>query len=255
MRQLAGAALFCAISVHSAAAEAPRTSVVPVARPAGFAAAPPPEVVPVFFGAKYRPKRRPLGFVVPQVKVPERAPLVQAATRAKALCGDRAILGQPMSSIAGKLIGCGVADPVKVYAVSGVRLSQPAILDCVTAKSLKNWVEKGAKPAIGRTGGGLASLRIAAHYSCRSVNNRQGARISEHGKGRAIDISALTLKNGHTITVLKDYGRGRFRKALRRMYKAACGPFTTTLGPGSDRYHQDHFHFDTSRRASGRYCR
>jgi len=50
--------------------------------------------------------------------------------------------------------------------------------------------------------------------------------------------------------VKKDYN-----KLLRRIYKAACPYFKTTLGPGSDGYHEDHFHFDTSARDSGSYCR
>jgi hypothetical protein len=42
---------------------------------------------------------------------------------------------------------------------------------------------------------------------------------------------------------------------LRRIYKAGCSYFMTTLGPGSDGYHEDHFHFDTSARKGGAYCR
>ena len=44
---------------------------------------------------------------------------------------------------------------------------------------------------------------------------------------------------------------------LRDVRKAGCGPFTTVLGPGSDSYHSDHFHFDLAQRGkSGRslYC-
>ncbi|MCC6519568.1 MAG: extensin family protein, partial [Tabrizicola sp.] len=40
-----------------------------------------------------------------------------------------------------------------------------------------------------------------------------------------------------------------------RIYKAGCGYFMTTLGPGSDGYHEDHFHFDASARKGGAYCR
>jgi hypothetical protein len=42
---------------------------------------------------------------------------------------------------------------------------------------------------------------------------------------------------------------------MRRMHRGACGPFGTVLGPEADRYHQDHFHFDTARYRSGSYCR
>lgn len=98
--------------------------------------------------------------------------------------------------------------------------------------------------------GRLSELQIAAHYVCRSRNNKKGAKISEHGKGRAIDISAFVLTDGRVLTVSDNYNR-----TLRRIYKAACGIFRTTLGPGSDGYHEDHFHFDTSARSGGAYCR
>ena len=104
-------------------------------------------------------------------------------------------------------------------------------------------------------GGGLKELRVAAHYACRTRNNRKGGKISEHGKGRAIDISGFELADGRTITVLKGWRARRSSKAMRRMHQGACGPFGTVLGPESDRFHQDHFHFDTARYRSGSYCR
>jgi hypothetical protein len=57
------------------------------------------------------------------------------------------------------------------------------------------------------------------------------------------------MSDGKTISVLKNYNA-----QMRKAHKAACGIFGTTLGPGSDGYHEDHLHFDT---ASGRqpYCR
>jgi hypothetical protein len=39
------------------------------------------------------------------------------------------------------------------------------------------------------------------------------------------------------------------------MHRAACGTFGTTLGPGSDGMHEDHFHYDTARHRNGAYCR
>jgi hypothetical protein len=127
-------------------------------------------------------------------------------------------------------------------------------MDCGTAKALKKWLNKGAKPAVGSKGGGLSGLKIAAHYSCRTRNNIAGAKISEHGKGRAIDISGLTLNDGRTITVLEGWNNGD-RRTMRKAHKAACGPFGTVLGPDADRYHKDHFHFDTARHRGGSYCR
>ena len=172
-----------------------------------------------------------------------------------ALCGDPAIKGQTLGPIAGRIRGCGVADAVKVTSVDGVALSTPATMDCATAQALKTWVVKGAKPAVGEAGGGIKSLTVAGSYVCRSRNNKNGEKISEHGRGKAIDIGAITLVNGTSITVLKGWNDRSQGKILKKMHKAACGPFGTVLGPSADAYHRDHFHFDTSRHRNGTYCR
>jgi len=57
------------------------------------------------------------------------------------------------------------------------------------------------------------------------------------------------------MSVLRDFRSGPFSAALKAMHRAACGIFGTTLGPGSDRYHENHFHYDTARHRSGPYCR
>ncbi len=175
--------------------------------------------------------------------------------RRGSVCGDRAIRGQAIARIRGRLSACGIANPVRITSVDGVALSTPATLDCTTAKALKQWVHNGAKPAVGRMGGGIKSLRVVAHYACRTRNNQAGAKISEHAHGRAIDIAAINLKNGTSLTVLTDWRNRRKGAVLKRMHKAACGPFGTVLGPNANRYHQDHFHFDTARYRSGSYCR
>lgn len=170
------------------------------------------------------------------------------------ICGDFDIQGEAVGRVPGKINGCGVQNAVRVRSVAGVSLSQNAVMTCETAKALKTWINKGAKPAVGSTGGGLSGLKVAAHYSCRTRNNQAGAKISEHGKGKAIDISGLTLNNGRTITVLQGWN-GKDRKIMRQAHKAACGPFGTVLGPNADRFHQDHFHFDTAKHRGGAYCR
>jgi len=171
-----------------------------------------------------------------------------------AVCGDLDIQGEVVGRVPGKLNGCGVENGVRVRSVAGVSLNQQSMMDCGTAKALKQWINKGVKPAVGSKGGGLSGLKVAAPYSCRTRNNKAGAKISEHGKGRAIDISGLVLNDGRTISVLKGWHNAD-SKTMRRAHKTACGPFGTVLGPNADRYHQDHFHFDTARYRSGPYCR
>ncbi|MDA7424922.1 extensin-like domain-containing protein [Thalassococcus lentus] len=169
------------------------------------------------------------------------------------LCGDPMLVGEVVGAVPDKG-ACGVENAVRLRQVGDVTLSQPATITCDTAKALRTWVETGVKPAIGKTGGGVSSLRVAAHYACRTRNHQPGAKISEHGKGKAIDISAINLADGSSITIQEGW-RGKHSKKLRAMHKAACGPFGTVLGPDSDRFHQDHFHFDTASYRSGSYCR
>ena len=233
--------------------------------------------IPVYYDATVRPRPRP-GQVIEQGEpsfvgqttrvatrssigltrsaIPAARPKVRqaSATRAGALCGRRDIVGVTSESIPGRLRGCGIRNPVRVSEVAGIKLSRASVMDCTTAKALRRWVEDGVKPGVGRLGGGVAEINVIADYSCRTINNRPGGNISEHGKGKAIDISGLTLRNGKTISVLRDWRRRGEGDVLRRLHRAACGPFGTVLGPNADRFHQDHFHFDTKRRRNP-YCR
>ena len=183
----------------------------------------------------------------PPTKKEERKKKREKASMTGAVCGVATIKGEEIARITSKVKGCGVEDPVRVTSVAGVRLSQAATVDCSIAKALNAWVDDVAQPAFD---GQLVEMQVAAHYICRSRNNVKGAKVSEHGRGRALDISAFILSNGKVLTVQSDFNR-----LLRRIYKAGCSYFRTTLGPGSDGYHEDHFHFDTSARSGGAYCR
>jgi len=173
-----------------------------------------------------------------------------------ALCGVAGIQGTTMPPISSNVNACGIANPVRVTAVDGVRLSQAAVLHCDTARALHHWVRNGLRPAVGATGGGPAELRVAGHYVCRTQNHRRNAPVSEHGRGRAIDISAIRLASGEVLNILRDWRNAQAGSVLRAAYQASCGTFTTTLGPGSDGMHEDHFHFDVAQRRTNRpICR
>lgn len=179
----------------------------------------------------------------------------QAALAAGSVCGDPSIQGKVVGTLPGRIAGCGIENAVSIASVSGVSLSTKSTMDCGTARALRTWVDSSAKPALSGKGGGLREIKVAAHYACRRRNNAKTGKISEHGKGRAIDISAFRLKDGREITILKGWNAAGSRKALRKMHKDACGPFGTVLGPKANRFHLDHFHFDTARYRSGSYCR
>lgn len=170
----------------------------------------------------------------------------ETGSRKGSVCGVNAIKGEKIAPIKSKIKGCGLKDGVRVTSVSGVKLSQAATIDCDTARALNTWVDRVVQPAFR---GDVVELRVAAHYICRSRNNVKGAKVSEHGRGKAIDIAALVLANGRMLSVAQNY------KSLRKVHRAACGIFGTTLGPGSDGYHEDHLHLDTAGYRSGPYCK
>lgn len=174
--------------------------------------------------------------------------------RKGSVCGDIEIQGKTVGSVAGTLPGCGAKDAVRVTSIAGVRLSQESLMVCETAKALKRWISSDVKTAFGRRNP-VVTLRVAAHYSCRTRNNRPGAKISEHGRGNAIDISGFKLEDGTLVTVLEGWQTRSTRKRLAKIWKAACGPFGTVLGPEADRHHRDHFHLDVARHRGGAYCR
>ncbi|WP_109311997.1 extensin family protein [Ruegeria sp. AU67] len=172
-----------------------------------------------------------------------------------AVCGDWTIVGEAQKSFRGKYRGCGIVEPVRIRMVSDVFLSQFALMDCETAVTLKTWLENSAKPAFADQGGGLKGLRLSGHYACKTQNNQPRARISEHARGRAIDISSFILTDGTVITVRDGWTAEDTSDVIHELHAGACGLFGTVLGPDADRYHKGHFHFDTARRRSGPVCR
>lgn len=192
---------------------------------------------------------------------PTRPRAIEQAAEARRLarvrgqvCGDASIQGKAVGRVNGRG-ACGIESAVQVRSVAGVRLTPAATLDCRTAKALKSWVINGAKPAVGNAGGGISSLRVVSHYACRNRNSASSGRLSEHSFGRAIDIAGIKLNSGREITVLRGWNNAGDGAKLRQMWRAACGPFGTVLGPNANKFHRDHFHFDTARYRSGSYCR
>ncbi|MEE9452952.1 MAG: extensin family protein [Paracoccaceae bacterium] len=171
------------------------------------------------------------------------------------LCGDPALIGKVLPAIKPAGSACGIDQPVEVHFVSGVALNARPILNCKTARTLVTWVDEAAQPAVQSLRARITNLRVVSHYACRSRNSQRGARLSEHAKGNAIDIGAMTLSNGTVISVEEHWRAPKLGPILRKMYANACGMFGTTLGPDADRHHQDHMHFDTADYRNGAYCR
>jgi hypothetical protein len=206
-----------------------------------------PQFSPLAVAVALRPEAR-------SARVIEQASTVRRETQRGAVCGTADLQGDVLAAIRDGG-GCGVEEPVRLRSVAGVQLSTPAIMDCTTASALLAWVDQSARPALSGTGGGLAGLQIMGSYTCRPRNNQSGARLSEHGKGRAIDIGGFVLASGAVVSVLEHWGSNAYGAALRAMHRDACGPFGTVLGPNANAFHRNHFHFDTARYRNGSYCR
>ena len=202
------------------------------------------------------PKKRPKGLRVASID-PKNLKAGKAVRYRKkgSVCGIKGIRGYSVPRVRGKISGCGIDNPVKISEVDGVKLTKEALVGCDAAKSLYSWVRNSAKPLIGRRGGGMAKIQVVVSYACRNRNSAKKGRLSEHAKGKAIDITGFVLKNGDTLSVKRDWRTASKGKTLKKLHKAACGPFGTVLGPNANRYHQDHFHFDVASYRSGAYCR
>ena len=223
--------------VEVAAVTGLRASLLPLPRPKGLA------------------KRRAAEPEAPEATV-QKAAVVRTLPGKTAVlpkkgsvCGDPEIRGAALAPITSRVKGCGVEDPVKVTQIAGVAISPAATITCETAKAAKQWIERGVQPAFDNQ---VVKLQIAGSYVCRTRNHKKGAKVSEHGKGRALDISGFVLADGRALSVVRDYRKSR---AMKASHRAACGPFGTTLGPGSDGMHEDHLHMDIVSYRNGTYCK
>ncbi|TVR10139.1 MAG: extensin [Salinarimonadaceae bacterium] len=154
-----------------------------------------------------------------------------------------------MSSINGPGV-CGMEQPFRVTALAGgeVELSRTATLACPIIASTEDWLRDIVQPASQLYFGARVVEIRSGDYSCRTRNNQRGARLSEHAFGNAVDVMAFRLSDGRLVTVQGGWnGEAVEREFLREVFVGACRYFTTVLGPGSDRFHYDHFHIDLAR--------
>jgi hypothetical protein len=209
------------------------------------------------------PPHKPAFAAIGALTPPGRS-LIAPPPAAKSTCGAAlAKLGVEATPMAKVDEGaCGIAQPVAVASLEGgaVDFSTKAIIECNLAESLANWIRDEVQPEAREIfSGTVTGLRIAASYTCRPRNGVAGAKLSEHGKGNAIDIAAFNV-SGHGWVTVAGAHHGDEARFLREVRAAACSPFTTVLGPGSDSYHSDHFHLDLAKRrtagqSKGLYCK
>ena len=156
---------------------------------------------------------------------------------------------------------CTIEVPVRLRslttharAVAEVRLPEEPVVSCQFGERLTAWLGHLVAPLIaGRMSADLRAVRTGPGYECRNRNGAVDGKLSAHAIGQAIDISGFELSNSKFIPIKPD-GDEAMRDVVESVRTAACGWFTTVLGPGSDAAHTDHLHVDIAMHgASDRY--
>jgi hypothetical protein len=207
------------------------------------------------------PPLRPPEFAPPAKPAPEPPPPAQSEGAAACLArlvaagaGAEASPAPPTS-----VEGCGIDAPVRLSSVTGlggdvVSLPDRPLLDCQFAAVLADYVRLVVAPL----GQALLRAKVAAietgpGYECRTQDRIAGAKMSAHGKGLAVDLVAISFADKRRVVVERqaDADEASYFRAVRM---AACGWFTTVLGPGSDAFHANNMHIDNERHdSSGGY--
>jgi hypothetical protein len=151
--------------------------------------------------------------------------------------------------------GCSVPWPIEVSNLGGdVELAPAGVFNCAVAERSAAFMRDVVVPRSQKLlGSPVRILRQASAYVCRPRNG--SSKLSEHAFGNALDIDSFVLADKRTL------GVGRVDKPDEASFMlgvrlAACGPYTTVLGPGSNADHATHFHFDLARRRPGStYCK
>lgn len=152
---------------------------------------------------------------------------------------------------------CGGDDLVRLEAVvlpdkRRVAVKPAATVRCRMATAIADWVRTDMVPLAAGLGTTVSELDNFDSFSCRGRNRVAGAKLSEHGRANALDVRAVKLANGTSLSLTD---RNAPRDLREKVMASVCARFTTVLGPGSDGYHEDHIHLDLAERRNGyRIC-
>jgi hypothetical protein len=150
--------------------------------------------------------------------------------------------------------GCALPYPITVKTLGkGVELTPDALMNCNLAEAAARFAADVIAPAAKSIyDEELKSVSQVSGYVCRPRHGTD--KLSEHAFGNALDIAHFSLSKGTEIDVepAPDEKAAKFIADIR---KAACGPFKTVLGPGSDADHARHLHLDLApRKHGGTFC-
>jgi Extensin-like protein C-terminus len=152
---------------------------------------------------------------------------------------------KPLPSITGPG-DCTATDVVELDALfvadrHRIALSPAATLRCPMAEAVTHWIRDHVAPTIAASGNSLRAVETLDSFDCRHRNGVADAKISEHGRANALDVSAFKLANGAAIELTDASVAKSLREKLRQ---SACSRFSTVLGNGADAYHDSHVHLD-----------
>jgi hypothetical protein len=207
------------------------------------------------------PLPRPRPATLPAASVIEIDPVFASVPREASACQMRMVADgiatiEVLPSLAGPA-DCGAIDLVKLREIvlpDGARVTViPApTLRCEMAEAVTDWVRDDVAGEIVKLGSTLAALDNFDSYECRGRNRVAGARTSEHGRGNALDVRGMKLKDGRFADLTDRTLPRDFREAIKR---SVCARFATVLGPQSDGYHENHIHLDLAvRRNNYKLC-
>jgi hypothetical protein len=144
--------------------------------------------------------------------------------------------------------GCAIDAPVRLSSITAegeaVSLPDRPLVACELAAVLADYVRLIVAPLGQATlHAKVAAIETGPGYDCRTQDRIAGAKISAHAKGLAVDLIAITLADKRRILVQQQTSAEE-TSYFRAIRTAACGWFTTVLGPGSDAFHADNMHLD-----------
>jgi hypothetical protein len=144
--------------------------------------------------------------------------------------------------------GCGIDAPIRLSSIiaggGAVSLPDRPLIACEFAAVLADYVRLIVAPLGQATlHAKVAAIETGLGYDCRTQDRISGAKISAHAKGLAIDFVAITLADKRRILVERQTGADE-ASYFRAIRTAACGWFTTVLGPGADAFHANNMHLD-----------
>jgi len=158
------------------------------------------------------------------------------------------VVGEMLPPIAEGI--CGERSPLSITAVNvnghQIALSSPVTTNCAMSGALADWVADVDAYANAALDARLDVLNTGTSMMCRNRNGGDEGFVSEHGFANALDIVGFTLADGRSIGVEADWmpATAPEGKLLRQAHGAACGLFTTVLGPEANAEHEDHLHVD-----------